>query len=243
VLLAFNTVERLMKGDFFHCVTRGDVVTALETFDPSWAVVGLGTSNREGRHGELFVDGTASAPRLLWADPEATPAAVLGSIGDADPLPFVAVAVCDPAAEPLRWELTDGEPIHAAVADRCARANVGLAALRLHGDLRDVTYQVMCHIPIGGVGEDRPAAARQAHGSVGPWEALGVYAANPTIQAVVSHGVAAVHFHARSGVPLRGGHLNQALAGAATHVEAWPIGELVVRIRDLDVAVYDERPS
>ena len=243
VLLAFNTVERLMKGDFFHCVTSRDVVAALETFDPSWAVVGLGTSNHAGRHGELFVDGTASEPRLLWADPEGTPAAVLGSIDDADPLPFVAAAVCDPEAGPLRWELTDGEPIHVAVADRCANANVGLAALRLRGELHDVTYQVMCHIPVGGVAQHRPAVARQAHENVGPWEALGVYAANPTIQAVVSHGVASVHLHARSGAPLHGGHLNRALAGASTVVEAWPIGELVVRIRDLDVAVYDERPS
>jgi hypothetical protein len=55
--------------------------------------------------------------------------------------------------------------------------------------------------------------------------------------------VAAVHLHARSGAPLHGGHLNHAVAGASTVVEAWPIGELIVRIRDLDVAVVDERPS
>ena len=168
---------------------------------------------------------------------------MVGPIGDSDPLPFVAAAVCDPEAEPIRWELTDGEPIDLAVAGRCATANVGLAALRLTGELHDVSYQVMCHIPVGGIGDDRPAVARQDHDNVGLWDALGLYAANPTIQAVVSHGVAAVHFHARGGSPLRGGHLNSAVAGGSTVVEAWPIGELVIRIRDLDVAVYDERST
>ena len=58
-LLAFNTVERLLKGDFFHTVTLGDVAGELGALPAHWPLVGLGTTNWRERHGELFVEGTA----------------------------------------------------------------------------------------------------------------------------------------------------------------------------------------
>lgn len=236
-LLAFNTVERLFRGDFFHCVSIDDVVADLASQPPDWKVIGLGTTNWQDRHGELFVDGTAGRPRFLWADPEGDPPTALIPADPTNPLPFLAVAVCDPESTTYRWHLADGDDVHHVIEERCREANIGLAALRVMGELREVGYQVMCHIPVGGITDDHPPVARQRRTLGEEWEALGIYAANPTIQSVVSHGVAAVHLHGRAGDPLQGGHVNRATASGASYVDVWPIFELVVRIRDLDVAM------
>jgi predicted DNA-binding protein with PD1-like motif len=243
-LVVFNTVERLLRGDFFHTVGVADVCGELGTFPSDWLVVGLGTTNWFDRHGELLVEGTAATPRFWWADPEGTPAAALIEVpksGEAARLPFVAVAVIDPSSTPHEWQLAEGDAVHDAIAEAASAANMGLAALRVTGAITDVAYQVMCHIPIGGIAEDRPARADEHHAEGQQWEAVGLYAANPTIQSVVSHGVAAVHLHARVGDPARGGHVNRATASATTSVVAWPIHELVLRIRDLDVAIRPTR--
>ena len=262
-LLAFNTVERLLRGDFFHCVTVADVRTSLAEFPPNWPLVGLGTTNWRGRHGELIVDGDAGAPRFLWADPDAAPGASIVALDSRAPVargdllasvdisvddtvprfPFAAVAVCDPLGPHERWTLGDGEDALDAVATRCRDSNIGLAALRVSGDMRDVDYQVMCHIPIGGIADDRLPIARKERRIGASWMADGIFAANPTIQSVVSDGVASVHLHARTtsdGVD--GGHVNRAVAGGRTVVDLWPLYELVIRIRDLDVAQQPTRP-
>jgi hypothetical protein len=116
-------------------------------------------------------------------------------------------------------------------------ANVGLAALVVTGELRDVAYQVMCHLPIGGIRPDHEAVALQERRDDDEWRALGIYAANPTIQSIVSHGVAAVHLHGQAGTPLQGGHVNTAVATAATTVDVRPLRHLVMRIHGLDVVV------
>jgi hypothetical protein len=238
-LLAFNTVERLFRGDFFHCVDAGEVRAHLRSYPAAWPVVGLGTTNREERHGEVFVDGTAGSPRFRWADPAV---GALVPLDDADPLPFVAAAACDPDGPALEWTIDEGAAVAAAIASRCESENVGLAALVVRGRLREVAYQVMCHIPLNGIRDDDRPVAQQRHEEGAAWEALGLYAANPTVQAVVSHGVAAVHLHGRLDDPPRGGHVNDAIAGPGTVVRVFPLRDLVVRIRDLDVAVLNEAP-
>jgi hypothetical protein len=238
-LLAFNTVERLLKGDFFHTVTLADVAAELGDVPPAWRLVGLGTTNWRERHGELFVEGTAGAPAFAWADPEGDPPAAVVTLDDhlGPRLPFVAVAACDPDGPHHRWTLADGDDVHQAIATRCEEANIGLAALVVTGELRDVQYQVMCHLPVGGIRPDDEAVAHQERREDDEWRALGIYAANPTIQSIVSHGVAAVHLHGQVGTPRQGGHVNAAVAVDGTTVEVWPLAHLVMRIHGLDVAV------
>jgi hypothetical protein len=241
-LLAFNTVERLLKGDFFHTVTLADVAEELQALPAAWPLVGLGTTNWRERHGELFVEGTAGAPAFAWADPDGDPPAAVVDLDDhlGPRLPFVAVAACDPGDPRHSWQLNDGEDVHEAIAARCGDANVGLAALVVTGELRDVQYQVMCHLPVGGVRPDHEAVARQERRADDEWRALGIYAANPTIQSIVSHGVAAVHLHGQTGTPLQGGHVNTAVATGGTTVDVRPLAHLVMRIDGLDVAVQPD---
>jgi hypothetical protein len=240
-LLAFNTVERLLKGDFFHTVTLADVADELAALPTHWPLVGLGTTNWRERHGELFVEGTAGAPAFLWADPDGDPPAAVVPLDDhlGPRLPFVAVAACDPDGPTHTWRLGDGEDVHDAIAAHCREANIGLAALVVTGEQRDVRYQVMCHLPVGGIRPEHEAVAKQQRSDDDEWRALGIYAANPTIQSIVSHGVAAVHLHGQVGDPRQGGHVNGAVATDATVVEARPLPHLVMRIHNLDVAVVE----
>ena len=240
-LLAFNTVERLLKGDFFHTVTLAGVAEELAALPPHWPLVGLGTTNWRERHGELFVEGTAGAPAFAWADPDGDPPAAVVTLDDhlGPRLPFVAVAACDPEGATHSWQLDGGEDVHDAIAARCQAANIGLAALVVTGELRDVRYQVMCHLPVGGITPEHEAVALQERRDDDEWRALGIYAANPTIQSIVSHGVAAVHLHGQVGTPRQGGHVNGAVAAAATMVEVRPLPHLVMRIHGLDVEVKD----
>jgi hypothetical protein len=253
-LLAFNTVERLFRGDFFHCVSVEDVRTALASFPGEWPVVGLGTTNWYRRNGELLIAGRASAPTFSWADPLADPPGLTLRLGPHEavdvsgPLvtpsatddarwprfPFLAVAIWDPSGPSHVWPLDDGEDVHPAIATRCASANVGLAAVRISGRLRLATYQAMCHIPLGGVTPDRPAVARVRTTHDGTWSLSGLFSANPTIRSMLAHESLAAHLHGRDAATGQGGHLNTGRAGADVVVEVWPLRDLVVRISDLN---------
>ena len=230
-LLAFNTVERLLRGDFYHCTRPADVTRELPRFPADWLLIGLGTTNLLGRHGEVIVDGLAGAPRFGWIDPlDQNRLSALDA--DAD-LPFVAVAVADPTAR-RDVDIPIGAGLAAEIEAACIRANVGLAALDVHGPLDAAEHQVMCEIPAGGVRPDAPARAYRLATGRDAWRLTGFYSANPTIQTMIAHGTDAVHLHGRC-VDGPGGHLNDAISGGVT-VSIYPLPELVLRIRGLDVA-------
>ena len=260
-LLVFNTVERLFRGDFFHCVTEEDVRADLDRFPSDWRVVGLGTTNWHRRNGEVLIDGQVACPTFAWADPMSEPpgatvdlhstrARALARVQRSPSLtdrrdqacfPFVAVAACDPDGRSHTWELRAGELVHTAIAKRCAMANVGLAAIEVAGRLRTAACQAMCHLPIGGVTLDRPAEARSSQLAGAPWTLMGFYSANPTVRAMLADESVAVHLHGRDKTTGRGGHLNAALAGSDTVVRVWPLRDLIVRIPNLDVAAQPVR--
>lgn len=258
-VLSFNTVERLLRGDFFHSVTPGEVRAELATFPADWSISGLGTTNWYRRHGELLIEGSAGHPRFLWADPAGDPLGKIVEFEDssATPIdevspslreergcphfPFAAVAVWDPAGPGHEWRLEEGQDVHAAIADWCESSNVGLAALCLKGALLDVEYQTMCHIPLGGIRDDAPASTRVEAQKDAQWDAVGFYSANPTIRAVLGYSGAAVHLHGRVDDHGRGGHWNSALATSTARVEVRPLQDLMLHIRDLDVALLPVR--
>lgn len=231
-LLVFNTVERLLKGDFYHCTTPAEVTAELDRFPADWPLTGLGTTNWLGRHGELIVDGRAGSPRFGWIDP-LDPGRLVALDADAE-LPFVAVAAGDPTGESRLVDVPSGADLADAIAAECIRANIGLAALTVHGPLEAAEHQVMCEIPAGGIRHDAPAVANRVGTSRDAWQLVGFYSANPTIQTMLAHGRDAVHLHGR-GVGGLGGHLNSAISGGVT-VTVRPLPELILRIRRLDVA-------
>lgn len=263
-LLAYNTVERLLRGDFFHYVTLEDVVDDLAGFPSGWPLAGIGTTNWFRRNGELMLEGTVGEPSFLWADPTGErPAVVIDLLHDEPAtgddrlpfvspalggdetrpqLPFLGVAVCDPAVAQT-WTTKAPEGVHEWIEQRCAASNIGLAGIRVRGSFEVVDYQAMCRIPLGGVrpGTDATAELLFAQAGGEPWNAIGIYAANPTVQNVVSVPDHALHLHGYSAETRQGGHINRALPTEEITVEVWPVKDLLVRIHDLDTALLPVR--
>lgn len=258
-LLAYNTVERLLRGDFFHYVSLGDVLADLSGYPSHWPLAGVGTTNWYRRNGELMLEGDVSAPAFLWADPGgAVPATVLDLVHDrpdagdqplvspavggdeTEPqLPFVGIAVCDPATV-RSWTAASGDDVHDWVRVRCEEENIGLAGVRVTGPFAAVDYQAICHIPIGGVGAGAGTTAaadfRFGRADGERWRTTGLFAANPTLQNVVSGPGQPLHLHGYSVETRRGGHVRAAEAAGGVTVEVWPLKDLLVRIHDLDTA-------
>ncbi|MDX6197752.1 MAG: hypothetical protein QOJ79_903 [Actinomycetota bacterium] len=258
-LLAFNTVERLLRGDYFHSVALDELTAALADFPSCWPVCGIGTTNWYRRNGEVIVDGSAGRPAIWWADPGASPAAKVVDLlrdarvedlhltspsmaedGSEARLPFVAVGVADPDLR-VEVRVPAGADLHAAVAERCADANVGLAAVRA-SLVAAVDYQTVCHLPLGGAASLDDAEAVRGSAASQPWVLAGVYACNPTVQAITSVAGSSLHLHGYSDASHVGGHVRAATPVAVSTVEVFPLRDVVLRIRDLDSAVLPVRP-
>ena len=235
-LLVFNTAERLLRGDFFHCTTTAEIKLQLREFPPGWPVLGLGTTNRIGRHGEVLVDGTADMPRFRWVDPLRQREPVELPVSRDVHLPFAALAVRSLDAPQVAWHFDSESSLLDAVTSQCQAHNYGLAALEVTGWLGPAEHQVMCEIPFGGVQGSAEARVERTTTTGEQLHAVGFYCANETIRTMVGAG-SAVHLHGHLGNG-GGGHLNFA-AARAVDVAVWPIPEMVLRIRNLDV---DRKP-
>jgi len=253
-LIALNTVDRLIRGDFFHTVSLEEVLAELRAFPPEWPVGGLGTTNWYRRNGEVVIEGTAAQPSFLWADPGAgAPGRIVDLLADrpehADELttpsmtddereprmPFAAIGVGDPErAQAI--EFAAGDDLHGVVQRACEEANIGLAALRIEGELASADYEEASHIPLGGAASFDALGKEHGHAEGERWRVSGLFAANPTVQNIISVLGRPVHLHGRSVETNVGGHVASATSGAALTAELWPLQDLVMRIRDLDTA-------
>lgn len=257
-VLAFNSVQRLLRGDFFHAVTTADIRAALSEFPSDWAAVGLGTTNWFDRNGEVIIGGSASEPRFLWADPLADRSCAIRdlehsrfegrlrspSYADRDgvpSLPFAAAAAWGPESPSTSWSLYDGADIHSVIAEYCAEANVGLAAIRVTGPMRMVEYQSMRYLPLGGIATDRPPVPIVNRQGGAAWEVVGFYSHNPTVQALLGFEGVRVHLHGHADAIGTGGHVNAAIAAQGAEITAVPLEDLVLRIHGLDVATLPVR--
>src|SRR5215212_10479905 len=82
-LVVYNSCARLLAGDLVHTVRVDEVQHDLARFPADWPVVGVGTTDWNGRNGEMMPDGTAGALHFWWADPGSASHAALHD--DADP--------------------------------------------------------------------------------------------------------------------------------------------------------------
>ncbi|MDX6766207.1 MAG: acetolactate decarboxylase [Candidatus Methylacidiphilales bacterium] len=256
VLLCYNTVERMLKGDFFHTVTWETVAGEISSFPPECPIVGIGTTNWFRRNGETIVLGTVSAPQLLWADPEGErpmevidllqerprsggTALVTPSMGDdgaSPPLPFLALGVCQPASARV-WECPATASLHAWIQDRMAQENIGLAAVRIQAQARAVTAAAAFYLPLEGLdlshGYNAKNNLKLADYPSGSWEVAGIYAANPTLQRMISVEGLPLHLHGSSPELRQGGHVVK-MDVASAKVTVWPLQDLVMQIKNID---------
>jgi hypothetical protein len=239
-LLLYNTVESLLAGDLLNTVTLGEVNRDLAAFPAGWPVVGVGTTNWFGRNGELLPDGTATALRYWWADPDPPTHAAIRDLADwrTDPalgsepyLPFIGLAVGDPAgAVTLRVENVDD--VHAWLAERLAAEGIALAGVRLDGAFGPVQTTVAHNIPLTGldlsggyVGDD---FFRFGDYAPADWRMVGLYAAAPALQPAIAAPDQPIHLHGYQPATLLGGHIGRAPVRQAT-ATVWPLREVVAR--------------
>ena len=262
IILAFNTIERLLKGDFFHFSKIEELAQEISSFDKEWPVIGLGTTNWYKRNGEAIVDGNAENPEFLWADPENNGKVInlnhdhpdheekLKSpvIGPEDALPqfpFMAIALCDPKHSE-EYTLSAGENIHEWIEHKFLSDNLGLAAIYVSGKLDEVKSTAACYIPIGGLelseGYSLKDNFKFIEYETGSWRMQGLYGVNPTIQQVLSVPGHPLHLHGYEINEKRGGHINQAISTSTTRVKVYPIKDINIRIKDLDKALLPVKP-
>jgi len=258
-LVLFNTVERLLRGDFFHVSEMEDVTAALGGFPQHWPVVGLGTSNWYKRNGELVVGGDCETPAFYWGDPTTKPpgrkvdlAAELPEGFGADDLvtpevgkddtfprfPFVCAAACRPEDE-VALELPQGRNIEEWLNEEMAERNIGLCAIQGEMRLSEADYTTCCHIPIGGFAElegDIYSAFKEGTVLEKMWDLRGLYALNPTVQKMISVEGHPLHLHGHTDESQIAGHLTKALPEATGRIRMWPIQDLKLTIRDLNAA-------
>ena len=258
IILSYNTVERLLLGDFFHFNTLDRFLKDLEGFDKKWSLIGLGTTNWYRRNGEVIVDGVTSNPCFLWADPQTD---VTGSILDLmkdspshpgdlkspfvgkDPaipqFPFLAIAVCNPE-EVREFLISAGANLHQFIQNKCPEENIGLAAIHAEGEFEQVQYTTACYLPIGGIDPDQGYAAdkifKSANLKSGIWHLRGLYGVNPTIQSVLSVSGHPLHLHGYTSNKQQSGHVNLAIAAKKTRVTVYTIKDINISIKNLDIA-------
>jgi len=258
ILFSYNTVERLLRGDFYHTVDWESVSAELARFPGDWPLIGIGTTNWFKRNGETIIQGTVKEPRVLWSDPEGEnpmhiidlheqgpclkgPELISPSVEgkeSAAAYPFLAVAVCQPETA-LQWECPATENVHLWIQEKMVQENVGLAAVLISGPCTYVKYASAFYLPLEGLklvdGYNAKNNLKLAEHEKGDWCVGGIYAANPTIQNIISVEGLPLHLHGYEKESRVGGHVIQ-IQTLGARVTVWPLKDLVMELKNLDVA-------
>ncbi|MFN8379639.1 MAG: hypothetical protein U0452_13315 [Anaerolineae bacterium] len=260
--IIYNTVDRVLRGDMFHTVTRSTVIADMAAYPPDWPVVGVGTTNWLKRHGEVIVEGTAGELRFLWSDPNSEPEALVldlrrekpedglvtpqFGVDDNEPnFAFLALAICNPASA-FTLDLGPVENAHLALRAQLEAQNLGVAGVQLGGSFDRVRFTAAYHLPLTGidlskghVGDDYFRTGETVDSE---WVMSGLYAANPSLHPLFSVPNVPLHLHGYSLGERRGGHINSAAAG---HVVAtiWPVDDLTMKLFNVARAMNPVRPE
>jgi hypothetical protein len=231
-LIVYSSVERLLGGDLDNTIAVADAQTDLARFPSDWPVVGVGTTNWIDRNGELMPDGTAGATRFWWADPGSpsqsdvknlADPSVIAALGQDPRLPFVALAVGNPATA-TTWTMQNVDDVYDWLGQKLVEAGITLAGIQLQGQFGPVKTTVAYDIPSasGDTGDssgvknhtfDYPAATSTLNG---------LYAGDPAMQPVISTPGQPLHFHGYQPGAMRGGHITSAAAVNVT-ATVWPL--------------------
>jgi hypothetical protein len=239
-LLVYNSCARLLAGDLVHTVGVDEVQHDLARFPAAWSVVGVGTTDWNGRNGEMMPDGTAGALHFWWADPGSPSHAALHD--DADPayvaaldhpvrIPFLGLAVGDPSTA-RTWSVPESDDVLGWLEAELTRQEIELAGVQVRGRFGVVKTSDAYNLPASGldlcgghVGDDY---FRFADYPAGTWTMNGLYAADPALRLLVSVATSALHLHGYQPSTMLGGHVGSAAVVAAT-ATVWPLVEVLPR--------------
>jgi alpha-acetolactate decarboxylase len=258
MLFCYNTVERLLRGDFYHTVDWDSASAALTRFPGDWPLIGIGTTNWFKRNGETIVQGTVAQPQVFWSDPEGEKPMQVINLQEQNPsaagpalrspsadnsnttaaFPFLAVAVAQPDTV-LTWDCPTTENLHQWIQEKLAESNIGLAAVFIEGPCSHVRFASAFYLPLEGLklsdGYNAKNNLKLSEHEQGYWSIGGIYAANPTLQNIISVEGLPLHLHGYEKQSRLGGHITQ-IKTSGCSVKVWPIKDLVMELKNLDQA-------
>ncbi len=235
MLFVYNSSYDLMRGDLWDYIKDQQILLDLEPYPRNFVVIGLGNTNQSYAIGEMMVMGTVGLPQFLWISPQYPNKAV--EIWDRE-FPFAAIAVCNPKGE-IQWEEPEGE-IHKILSDRIEAEGVKVAALKMRGNLFDVQFHILSHIPKEGIrnpqGTRDEGQEDKAFRIEGPseWELNGLYLYSQELQLMASVQGQPIHIHGYEMNSKKGGHIDSALINRLT-VHVYPIEDIEFFQNDLQI--------
>jgi alpha-acetolactate decarboxylase len=197
-------------------------------------------------------------PQVFWSDPEgANPMQVIDlqeqgpslsgpellspsaeGENQAATYPFLAVAVCQPETA-LHRECPATENVHQWIQETLAQENIGLAAILIQGSCTHVRFASAFYLPLEGLklvdGYNAKNNLKLSEHQDGDWSIGGIYAANPTLQNIISVEGLPLHLHGYEKSSRLGGHIIQ-IKTSGLQVSIWPLKDLVMELKNLDVA-------
>ncbi len=247
-------------------ISMEEISKDFSQFHDEWLVIGLGTTNWYRRNGETIVDGLLKEARFFWTDPTSEPIGKLYDLKKSIPteqeklitpmtnvdhkrplFPFMGIAVCDPA-DSRKITLKQGQNLHETLETYFSENNIGLAAVKIdNAHIRDLQFATGRYLPIGGLDLSAGYSLEQNF-SFGEedkaiWNFRGLYSVNPTIQDIISISNHPLHLHGYEADLSLGGHVKQAILMEKTDINIFPVKDIKVSIKNLDVAVLPINPS
>ena len=142
-LLVFNKLGDLLKGDTWESITQEELGRYFFIYPERYNVLGIGTTNRPHRMGEILVRGSITQPLFSWINPEYPYRIRPVHEGE---YPWIQLALYDPEKR-RNWVLDDTEDIHKELIARLRRAGIRLCALSIEAVARKVEYSLTVRIP------------------------------------------------------------------------------------------------
>lgn len=235
-LLVYSTVQRLLSGQAQRGIAAQAIAADLAEFPADWGLIGIGTTDRTGRNGEVMADGTTSSPEFWWANPGAPSGGDmldLDSPADpgADAFPFLGLAVADPTRV-ITWTARSVADVPRWLETRLTAEGIQLAGVEVSGEFGQVNTSVVYSIPVSGldlsagyVGKDH---FRFGEYMTSTWLIHGIYAADPALHPFVSTAGHPLHLHGYQPATHLGGHVGKAAALDLT-VTVWPLDQVTLR--------------
>ena len=234
-LFLFNTHQDYLKGDLWEFITQDEIAKYLFIYPGNYLVIGIGTTDRDYRTGEVIVGGKVDDILFRWANPE-YPNRI--ELLDASQFPWIDIVACDPNRS-MVFTLKDVADLHKYLSDNMVQEGIHVAALHLSGSFDAVQYAISHNLPKRGLDLSRGHSREEYYrtyqvASRSDWEMSGLYVVDEIAKIMGSVGGQPILLAGYEILSKRGGLVSMARVHNARLV-VYPIKDWEVIQSDLIV--------
>jgi hypothetical protein len=146
-LLVFNTLVDLLRGDIWESITQKDISRYFYVYPENFEILGIGTTNRAYRMGEVMLWGPVNSTTFYWANPEYP--YQMSEVQDVQ-FPWIQVALFDPQ-KGLSLNLKATKDLHGTIMERMRLEGIRISAIQIEAITVRVEYSLTNHIPKTGL--------------------------------------------------------------------------------------------